>query len=69
MAKNIGVFTEHAKRDQIFKIYAPKRDDKHSRRFHMGVPPGPGGGDSPIKMTAVLVVPFRLKNLLNWYTK
>ena len=25
------------------KIYTPKRDDEHSRVFHMGVPPPPPG--------------------------
>ena len=40
---------EHPKRDQNQKIYTPKRDDEHPRRFHMGVPHSPPPGLTSVK--------------------
>ena len=46
---------EHPKRDQNPKIYTPKRDDKHPRLFHMGLPTPPPPGLTSVKRSVLQI--------------
>ena len=61
--KILTLCPEHNGQDQTPKIYIPKRDDRHPRLFHMGLPPPPGLTSVKRSLLQISVTSFQSQSL------